>query len=73
MKEFEKWLADTYPDAIDLEETNTDCILMSIDFKYLPPSMQKGVYEEFFLENGIQIGVDLISIEKAFEILKQKL
>ena len=42
-------------------------------FDQLPESMQKGVYEEFFKEHGIQLSVGLISIGDAFEILKTKL
>lgn len=54
-KQFEEWLINEYPDAIEL--TGIDCISMHVDFYELPFSMQVGVYLEFFLSIGKHLWV----------------
>jgi len=70
-KQFEEWLKANYRHDMYMDYNADFCSYQIFD--QLPSSMQKGVYEEFFKEQGIQLSVDLVSIEEAFEILKTKL
>jgi hypothetical protein len=60
-KQFREWYV--------LNECAEDWGVSYHDFLRLHWFMQKGVYEEFFREQGVQLNVELISIDKAFELL----
>ena len=63
-KQFEEWFTQwTHLERMEITTQR---------FYTLPLSMKKGVYQKFFKENGIQIGIDLLDIDKAFKILMLK-
>ena len=73
-KQFREWLSVLRKHPTDRVFSNCELSLQmkGYDFEDWPLSMKKGVYEEFFREQGVQLNVELISIEDAFEILKLK-
>ena len=71
--EFNKWLMDK-SHSIKMSGDYCDVLLYPYkNYEMLPESMQNGILEEFFTDQGIQTQIQLIDFDKAFGVLEKKL